>query len=254
MLTDKFIQDRLTSLAAERAITLRYANESGSRAWGLASTDSDYDVRFVYQHPRDWYLQLGKPKDMIGPIMELGGELDLAGWDLRKVLSHLASSNAGVIEWLYSPVQYHVEADFLAQLRELATAYFRPRKVAAHYLGIARSAQLAGFDEAANNWNLKKYFYYVRPLLAARYVMDTERWPPVAFADFKNEPSVQETLNELSAHKQTVAESYRMVIPASLAKHFSELEGQLNERLPSLPRVEHDLMRANATFRGLIGY
>jgi predicted nucleotidyltransferase len=257
MLTTNFITTRLAEVAAERDITIRYANESGSRAWGLASTDSDYDVRFVYQHPREWYLRLDRPKDMIGPIMELDGELDLVGWDLRKVLGQIAGSNAGVIEWLHSPVVYHLEEEFLARLRGLATSYFNAPKVAAHYLGIARSAKLAGFDPDAGDWNLKKYFYYLRPILAANYVINENRHPPVAFAELQGripDQEIRNLLDELTAHKVTVGESHRMTIPQPLVMYFSKLRERSTKMLEGLPRRTTDRTEADALFREVIGY
>ena len=257
MLTTNFITTRLAEVAAERDITVRYANESGSRAWGLASTDSDYDVRFVYQHLKEWYLRLDRPKDMIGPIMELDGELDLVGWDLRKVLSHIAGSNAGVIEWLYSPVVYHPDEEFLTKLRRLATTYFNAPKVAAHYLGIARSAELAGFDSDARDWNLKKYFYYLRPILAADFVLHENRNPPVAFAELQariSDPEIRSLLDELIAHKATVGESHRMDIPQPLVRHFSALRESTTRMLEGIPRRTVDRTEADALFRELIGY
>lgn len=257
MLTTNFITNRLAEVAEERGVSIRYANESGSRAWGLASTDSDYDVRFIYQHPKEWYLRLDRPKDMIGPIMELDGELDLVGWDLRKVLSHIAGSNAGVIEWLYSPVVYYLEKDFLTSLRTLATNYFQPTKVAAHYLGIARSAEIAGYNEAEGDWNLKKYFYYLRPILAADYVLREGRNPPVAFVELQSRignKAVSNALDELIAHKATVGESHRMAIPQLLTDHFTTFRETTSKLLDETPRRTTERAEADALFRELIGY
>lgn len=257
MLTPTYINNRLDRLAVEREIIIRYANESGSRAWGLASTDSDYDVRFVYQRPREWYLQLERRKDMIGPIMELDGELDLVGWDLRKVMSHLANSNAGVIEWLYSPVVYRKEDGFWDALQELAKQYFQPRKVVAHYLGIAHSATKAGYNELADTWNLKKFFYYLRPILAADFVAAEGTSPPVAFADLLyrvDDAHLRGIIDELIAHKETVGEAHRTKIPQELTVYLKQFRDVVDAAQKSIPKRTVDLAVANATFRQLIGY
>ncbi len=257
MITPSFIQKRLDAVASERNITIRYACESGSRAWGLASTDSDYDVRFIYQNPRDWYLQLARPKDMIGPLMELDGELDLVGWDLRKVLIHVAGSNAGVIEWLHSPFTYRQEPPFLAAMRALACDYFQPAKAAAHYLGIARSAERAGYREEDNTWNLKKYCYLMRPVLAARHVLTERTIPAVAFDDLADriaDSAVRCEVEELVAVKETVPESHRLVLPPGLATYFSNLHSRLQEELPQVSRREVDYAEINSFFRSAIGY
>lgn len=257
MLTTSYITNRLADLATEREVTIRYANESGSRAWGLASTDSDYDVRFVYQHPKEWYLRLDRPKDMIGPVMELGGELDLVGWDIRKVLFHLAQSNAGVTEWLYSPTVYVPDDAFREQLRDLAKSYFQPKKVTAHYLGVGRSAVLAGYDDAAGDWNLKKFFYYLRPLLAAAYVADEQKAPPVIFTELLGrvpDRTVRKLIEKLIAHKETVSENYRMVVPAELWNFTLKLREETESRVVALPKLVVDRSEADVVFRGLIGY
>ncbi len=257
MLTTTFIQERLTHLSQEREVTIRYANESGSRAWGLASTDSDYDVRFIYQRPKAWYLQLERRKDMIGPIMEFDGELDLVGWDIRKVMSHLANSNAGVIEWLYSPVVYHLEDEFRVAMRQLTDQYFQPQKVVAHYLGISRSATKAGYDEATGTWNLKKFFYYLRPILAADYVAAECTAPPVAFTDLIHRvdvSSLQNIIKELIAHKETVGEAHRTTIPRELATYLQRFQATVSDTQSSLPRQTVDMEPANQLFRKLVGY
>lgn len=257
MLTPDYINDRLNRLTTDRAVTIRYANESGSRAWGLASTDSDYDVRFIYQRSREWYLQLERRKDMIGPIMELDGELDLVGWDIRKVLSHLANSNAGVIEWLNSPVVYYQEDDFLCTLQDVANQYFQPRKVVAHYLGIAHSANKAGYDEATGTWNLKKFFYYLRPILAADFVVAENAAPPVAFVKLLervSSPAAQSIANDLIAYKATVGEAYRTTIPQELMSYAQEVRLAASEAQKSIPRRAVDLEDANRVFREMVGY
>jgi len=189
--------------------------------------------------------------------MELDGELDLVGWDLRKVLTHLAGSNAGVIEWLHSPTVYFEDADFLGQLRDLATSYFQPAKVAAHYLGIARSAEAAGYNEETGDWNLKKYFYYLRPILAADFVLRESRNPPVPFAELQSridDKAIRKTLDELIALKATVGEDLRMVIPPLLTAHFTNFREATGIRLGECPRRTTDRAEADTLFRELIGY
>jgi predicted nucleotidyltransferase len=257
MLTTSFIQNRLHEVAAERGVKVRYACESGSRGWGLASTNSDYDVRFIYQHPPEWYLQLSSPKDMIGPIMEVDGELDLVGWDLRKLLSHLAGSNAGVIEWLHSPIHYYAEDEFLHRLRQLAKTYFQPAKVAAHYLGITRSAEKAGYEEADNSWNLKKYCYFMRPVLAARFVINEQGISPVPFSELLgliDDNSVRKAVSDLVELKQTVAEGHRMQLPPLIENYFAKLREKSTIDLESVSKRVVEREEMEAFFRQEIGY
>ncbi|MEZ6021638.1 MAG: nucleotidyltransferase domain-containing protein [Planctomycetota bacterium] len=137
MLTPDSIRARLEAEAQAQGLEILHACESGSRAWGLASTDSDYDVRFVYRRPLGRYLEMQRPVDVIGPVLE--GELDFAGWDLPKFAAHLVRSNPSVLEWLGSPQFYLHDKGFLDQARDLANRYFDVRR-AVHYVGIGQSA------------------------------------------------------------------------------------------------------------------
>ena len=104
----------LAALEAQHGIRILYACESGSRAWGFPSPDSDYDVRFIYVHPLDWYLGLDEGPDTLN--FPVDDELDLAGWELRKTLRLLRGSNAALFEWLQSPIVYHEAPGFRARL------------------------------------------------------------------------------------------------------------------------------------------
>src|SRR5215510_13896244 len=94
---------RLASVASEEGVRVLYAAESGSRAWGFGSPDSDYDVRFLYAHERNWYVKLGEDRDVIERALD-EQRVDLAGWDIRKALRLLLKSNPALYEWLVSPV------------------------------------------------------------------------------------------------------------------------------------------------------
>jgi uncharacterized protein len=102
------IEARLANLATEHQINIIYACESGSRAWGFPSPDSDYDVRFIYTHPWPWYLSLEEGADVIDLPLEDSpvGVLDIGGWDLRKTLRLMRKSNPVIWEWLQSPMGY----------------------------------------------------------------------------------------------------------------------------------------------------
>ena len=139
------IQQALATLAVERNIRILYACESGSRAWGFGSPDSDYDVRFIYAHDIDWYLSIRDRKDNIDLPMQ--GLLDFAGWEVRKALNLFAKSNATPFEWLQSPIVYHEEADFSAQLWALREHYFAPKALIHHYLGISKNSHRKGVQD-----------------------------------------------------------------------------------------------------------
>jgi len=98
------VVEHIAKIEHEYNVVVLQAIESGSRAWGFPSPDSDYDVRFIYAHPKDWYLQLSEERDVIE--LPINDELDIAGWDLRKALNLANKGNAVVQEWMISPIVY----------------------------------------------------------------------------------------------------------------------------------------------------
>lgn len=130
------VLDELQRIEREHQVTVLYACESGSRAWGFASPDSDYDVRFVYVPRNDWYLRVDEPRDVIE--RPLSDELDISGWELRKTLRLMRGANPSLLEWLGSPLVYRADAEATRRLRELGEAFYSPRAVRHHYLSMAR--------------------------------------------------------------------------------------------------------------------
>ena len=167
----------LAQLEAHHGIRLLYACEAGSRAWGFPSPDSDYDVRFIYCHPADWYLTLVEGPDTLN--FPVDDELDLAGWELRKTLRLLRASNAAPFEWLQSPIVYHEALDFRARLAPLLPATFNLKAGLHHYLGQLRRG--LEDDLGAAEVRLKRLFYALRASLAARWIRQRHAGPPMEF-------------------------------------------------------------------------
>jgi predicted nucleotidyltransferase len=158
------IEQRLDAVEA-KGVRLLMAVESGSRAWGFPSPDSDYDVRFVYVRPRDWYLSLVPGRDVIEhPILD---EIDLGGWDVRKTLGLLLRSNAVVSEWMKSPIRYRPDDCFIGRLAALADELLDPRALTHHYANLGRAASTRWLDRPGDV-PVKRYFYALRPALAVR--------------------------------------------------------------------------------------
>jgi len=159
---------RLREIESAESVRILYACESGSRAWGFASTDSDYDVRFIYLRPVDWYLSidLERRRDVIEyPIQDL---LDINGWDLRKALRLLRRGNPPLVEWLGSPIVYLDRYAVAERMRALAARHYHPVAALYHYLHMARG-NYRDYLKGETVW-LKKYFYVLRPLLAIRWI------------------------------------------------------------------------------------
>lgn len=170
---------RLRAAEKEHDMKIIYACESGSRAWGFASPDSDYDVRFIYARTEDWYLSFDveKQRDVIEyPIVD---EIDCGGWDIRKALYLFTRSNGALIEWLNSPIRYIEIGDFANSLRAITPNNLNSIALCYHYSHMARgNAREYIFKEKVR---LKKYFYVLRPLLAIRYIEAGLGAPPVEF-------------------------------------------------------------------------
>ncbi|HEX7295435.1 MAG TPA: nucleotidyltransferase domain-containing protein, partial [Pyrinomonadaceae bacterium] len=156
-----------------------YACESGSRAWGFPSEDSDYDVRFLYLRSRDWYLSidLEEKRDVIErPISNM---LDITGWDLRKALKLLRKSNPPLLEWLNSPIVYQQRFTIAERIRQLVPEFYSPMACWHHYLHMAEG-NCREYLKGEIVW-VKKYFYVLRPLLAINWIETESDVVPMEF-------------------------------------------------------------------------
>ena len=160
------IKDELARIEQAEDVTILYACESGSRAWGFESDDSDYDVRFIYLRPTRWYLTIRSKPDVIErPIDD---ELDVSGWDVPKALGLLRKSNPPLLEWLQSSIVYLQKSTFVDRLRELMNEYYAPISCMYHYLHMAEN-NFREYLKDQEVW-VKKYFYVLRPVLACIWI------------------------------------------------------------------------------------
>jgi hypothetical protein len=171
------IQEHLQAIEHQEQVTIFYACESGSRAWGFPSADSDYDVRFLYVHPTPWYLSIAAKREVIEYPEHT--PLDISGWELRKALRLFRKSNPPLFEWLGSPLVYLERGTIAAQLRELAARYYSPKACIYHYLHMAQG-NYREYLRGAEVW-IKKYFYVLRPLLAIQWIEQGKGVAPTAF-------------------------------------------------------------------------
>ncbi|MGF9891667.1 nucleotidyltransferase domain-containing protein [Priestia megaterium] len=181
------IIEKLKEIEKEKNVKVLYACESGSRAWGFPSKDSDYDVRFIYVHTKERYLSIdpigigsgveNKNRDVIErPINDL---LDISGWDLTKTLKLFRSCNPPLLEWMQSNIQYYRAFSTIDKLRELREEIFTPKTCILHYLHMAKG----NFREylQGDQVKIKKYFYVLRPVLAAKWIEQYNEFPPLEF-------------------------------------------------------------------------
>jgi len=201
---EKILQ-KLKEIELQKGVKLLYAVESGSRAWGFASPDSDYDIRFIYKHDLDYYLSVWEKTDTIEFMT--ADDLDGLGWDLRKTVRLLAKSNASLLEWIYSPIVYYENEAFMQQLRTVAKDCFSPVACLHHYLGTTKNFMAVCEQEEVK---LKSYFYALRTALAGKWIIENNSFPPVDFMELLPiaPQHIQEKVKELMTIKAKQDESY----------------------------------------------
>src|SRR5688572_3430732 len=198
---EKEIRVELLRLEKEHNIKILYAVESGSRAWGFASTDSDWDVRYIYIHHLDWYLKIDDQRDNQEEI--LPNEIDLAGWELKKALRLFRKSNPPILEWLRSPIVYLEQYSTAEKLRELSKDYFNPKSCLHHYLHMAERNFHVYLKK--DMVRVKKYFYVLRPILACEWIKKTNTMAPMEFQTLfgtqVTDPQVKNEIQNLLSRK-----------------------------------------------------
>jgi hypothetical protein len=227
-----YIRETLAEVEKKYGVTVLYACESGSRAWGFASPDSDYDVRFIYCHPEIHYLSLWEKTDSIEFFAP--NDLDLSGWDLAKALRLLAKSNGALTEWLFSPVVYHAHPPALEQMQNLAGQCFSPIASTYHYLSMARKKA----DELVQSPpRLKTYFYALRAALCATWITARLTPPPVAFDGLLELLSAGqvERIAALRREKAASGEKNATLIPDEDLLFLQETLRHAEALAPSLP-------------------
>lgn len=170
------VERRLDAIEREERVRILLAVESGSRAWGFHSPDSDFDARFIYVRDEDVYLSLYPPRDVIEtPLIDL---MDVNGWDLGKAIRLMIKGNSVVHEWLASPLVYRAHPGFVAAIAPIARAWRSTYADAHHYYGLLAS-QSSRHLEGRETVNLKKYFYAVRPAIALQWLRERGDAPPM---------------------------------------------------------------------------
>jgi predicted nucleotidyltransferase len=200
------ILTQLKELEKQKKIKILYACETGSRAWGFPSPDSDYDVRFIYMHNKDWYLSLAEKKDTVE--VALKDDLDITGWDLKKCLVLLKKSNAPLIERFQSPIEYFAEPSFKDDFKKLIAAYYSPTAVFFHHHSLAKKFWEDIKD--SKQIKLKSYFYLVRSLLSCNWIVKDKSVLPMDIESLMQltTETNRGILRELIVLKATVGEKY----------------------------------------------
>lgn len=231
---EELIKSKLKEIEEKENIKILNCVESGSRAWGFASPDSDYDVRFIYVRSKEFYLRLDKTRDVIE--WQLDDTLDINGWDISKALSLLYKSNPTLFEWNSSPIVYQTTKEW-ESIATIINKYFVAKSGLYHYLSTAKSNYREYLK--GETVRLKKYFYVLRPLLACKWILAEGTPPPMLFSELMDkylDESIREDvlkLLDLKMNQPEIAEGKRFEkVNEYLDKTILEVEKQIKD-LPS---------------------
>ena len=248
---EALIKEKLHEIELWENCRILLAVESGSRAWGFASPDSDYDVRFVYVRPKESYLRLDRVRDVIE--VPINDELDINGWDVDKALRLLHKSNPTVFEWFSSPIIYQT-SDFADQFKPIMRKYFSSKSGLWHYLHMAEG----NYREflRGDMVKAKKYFYVLRPILACQWILEKGTPPPMLFSELMEsqlDEALKETVYELLDLKMNAPEVKMIpridVLNAYLDRSISEVK-EMIERLPK--EQTHEWEELNELFLSVL--
>lgn len=229
----EYINKCLRQIEKENDVWILLAVESGSRAWGFASEDSDWDVRFIYMHNPEWYFSVDEQRDVIEQMFE--NDIDVVGWDIKKALALMKRSNPSLMEWIKSPIVYRSEDFFMRDIVPLAKRCFNPTKAMYHYQRIyvkhdERYLQKQGYP-------MKRFMYYLRGILACQWIERYKTMPPVSFQELYDvvveEQKIKDGIRDLVKAKSSGKEMDMSEVPKYLvdyylpiAEYYSELVGK----------------------------
>lgn len=235
---EKLIKSKLKEIEGKENIRILHCVESGSRAWGFASPDSDYDVRFIYVRPEEFYLRLDKTRDVIE--WQLDDTLDINGWDISKALTLLHKSNPTLFEWNSSPIVYKTTGQW-KRISDIINRYFVAKAGLYHYLSTAKGNYREYLK--GETVRLKKYFYVLRPLLACKWILAEGTPPPMLFSTLMDKyleeavvPDVKNLLN-LKMSEPEISEGKRLDrVNGYIERSIQEIE----EKIRLLPAARND--------------
>lgn len=218
------IISRLKKIEEKHGIEILFACESGSRAWGFPSTDSDYDVRFIYKRKKDHYMTVFEESTELG--FAIVDDLDFVGWDIKKVFLLLHKSNVTPFEWLQSPIVYCEKKDFRNYMKSVSPNFYVSKRHIHHYLGIVKGRMEAvSFEEM----KLKSFFYIMRSLLSAYWNMKFGTYAPMEFEPLMTllPEKIKVSCKELRSLKLELEESFVFNLSDEMRKFIIELQDEI---------------------------
>jgi predicted nucleotidyltransferase len=244
----------LNEIENQQNIKILLACETGSRAWGFPSPDSDYDVRIIYCHTKDWYLNLTEPKDSIDLMFD-DNMIDITGWELRKTLRLLLKSNASVLERIQSPIIYQQNEQFVKEIKGLSPQYYSRIATLHHYLGLAKKC-FTDIDKQPE-FKLKKFFYALRAAVNCIWILDREDVPPIVFqealAGISMDITLVERIKELVEMKAAQSEAYFHSDEAELVRFIKKAIKRAQRESTALPASKGSIETMNEFFIKTLG-
>ncbi|MGV8091380.1 MAG: DNA polymerase beta superfamily protein [Mangrovibacterium sp.] len=243
------IKKYLAAIEKDKGIKILLACETGSRAWGFPSPDSDFDVRIIYKHDKDWYLGLTENKDTVELMLD-NNEIDISSWDLRKSLRLLWKSNPPLLERIQSPIIYKVDDDFLYGINTIAKDSYSRIATIHHYLSMAKRSFAEIEDK--EQYKLKKFFYALRASVACKWILDKRDMPPTVFPKMLEglqiNSRLKERIYELIKLKATISEAYLHTKEIELNNFIQECIERADNESKDLPASKADMNSFNSFF------
>ncbi len=252
------IAQKLTEFESTHKVTIIFAIESGSRAWGFPSVDSDYDVRFLYVRPYDDYFSIIQQRDVLETDIlhdpQLGVPLDLNGWDIRKALYLALKSNSILIEWLQSPIVYKTEKTIVDELWQYVQKTADLEHIKTHYYKLFQAIwkQIECDEQSVK---VKLYCYAIRPAFAFKWIEVHGTLPPMDMKSLRTglAPYIDfdQDIGKLIALKSTAQESD--IIPRN-EKIDTFIESVLAYKISSFSKeiLDSDRVVGDQLFRKII--
>ena len=241
------IINELKKIEQEYNVEIILAVESGSRAWGFASEDSDYDVRFIYKQKAEEYLKIIPNNDVIAiPVYD---DLDFHGWDIKKALFLLHKSNPSLLEWVNSPIVY-VNNENFEELKELSSFYFDTKTAILHYLSYA------AYNDKDSEITLKKHLYLLRGTLCSLYIEKYNKTPPVLFEELLylvEDSNVLEQITNLVQIKKNATEKDTIRVEKCLNTYIDNSLNRIKSNADKLEKNTQSFDKVDDFFRKVIG-
>lgn len=252
------IPNHLKDIEYRFNVKVLLAVESGSRAWGFESENSDWDVRFIYVHKPEWYFRVEEQRDVIEHMYE--DDVDLAGWELRKALSLLRKSNPSLLEWFHSPKVYYIDEEFGKRIAEVEKDFFNPVKSMYHYNRIYNKHNERYLQQVG--YHMKRFLYYLRGVLACQWIEQNKTIPPVRFKDLYEamvtDNDIKVKIENLIEIKKEGKECDMISVDHELVEYAQRLADYYNESVGSfrpeqnkvsagtLDAILYDMVKKNA--------